>query len=67
MLCIARNRVIEMAGKKKGMLDYIPIVKKTNEDFDDRTKQMRVGIKDMPGKQAGEVDNGNSYIKSTKW
>ena len=48
--------------EKKGI--WKDVVNKTNEDFDGGMKQMWVGMKGIPGKQAGEADTGIATLRA---
>ena len=58
----ARQKGKELAEKNKGIRK--DVVNKTNEDFDSGMKQMRVGIKGIMGKQAGEADTGIATLRA---
>ena len=47
---------------KKGLWKYV--IHQTNEGFDDGMKQMWVGIRGIPGQQAGEADTGIATLRA---
>ena len=57
----ARKAVKKMV-EKKGIWE--DVVRKTDEDYDGRMKQMWLGIKVIIGNRAGKIDNGIANLRA---